>query len=114
VDEIKQHAYRLADAIQRTDFEFMGRMIAHSWKLNNALDSGTNTPEVQKIIDLIRDLAIGFKLAGAGGGGYMLICAKDPQAAARIRRILTRRPPNSRARFVRMDVSQSGFQASRS
>jgi galactokinase/mevalonate kinase-like predicted kinase len=114
VDEIKQHAYRLADAIQRTDFEFMGRMIAHSWKLNNALDRGTNTPEVQKIIDLIRDLAIGFKLAGAGGGGYMLICAKDPQAAARIRGILTRRPPNSRARFVRMDVSRTGFQASRS
>jgi galactokinase/mevalonate kinase-like predicted kinase len=114
VDEIKQHAYRLADAIQRSDFEFMGKMIAHSWKLNKALDSGTNTPEVQQIIDQIRDLAIGFKLAGAGGGGYMLVCAKDPQAAARIQGILTQHPPNSRARFVRMDVSQTGFQTSRS
>ncbi len=114
LEEIRQHTYHLAEGIQRSDFGFTGQMLAHSWKLNNALDSGTNTPEVQQVIDLIGDLAVGFKLAGAGGGGYMLICAKDPGAAARIRSVLTQNPLNARARFVKMDVSQTGFQASRS
>jgi len=114
VDEIREHAYRLSEAIQRSDFTYTGKMVAHSWKLNNALDSGTNTPEVQRIIDLIQDFTTGFKLLGAGGGGYMLICAKDPVAAAVIRSVLLDNPPNAKARFVRMEVSQTGFQVSRS
>jgi len=114
VDEIKQHAYRLAEAFQLSDYTFTGKMVAHSWTLNNALDSGTNTPEVQRIIDLIKDYTIGFKLLGAGGGGYMVICAKDPVAAGKIRSVLVHNPPNSTARFVKMELSQTGFQVSRS
>jgi galactokinase/mevalonate kinase-like predicted kinase len=114
VDEIKKYSYQLAEAIQRSDFEATGRMIAHSWKLNKALDSGTNTTEVQQIINQIEKYTIGMKLLGAGGGGYMFICAKDPEAAAKIQSILTLNPPNSKARFVKMDISQTGFQVSRS
>jgi hypothetical protein len=40
--------------------------------------------------------------------------AKDPQAAAMIRRTLTENPPNSRARFVEMALSDKGLQVSRS
>ena len=114
LQEIKQHAYRTADAIQRLDFEATGKMVRHSWKLNQMLDSGVNTPEVQKIVDQIDDLALGHKLLGAGGGGFMVICAKDPAAAARIKNTLTNNPVNDRARFVKMDISQSGFRISRS
>jgi galactokinase/mevalonate kinase-like predicted kinase len=114
VDEIRQHAYRMAEAVQRSDLGGLGRMVARSWKLNNALDSGTNTPEVQRIIDLIGDYAIGYKLLGAGGGGYLLICAKDPEAAVRIQSVLTQNPPTAKARFVKMEVSPKGFQVSRS
>jgi galactokinase/mevalonate kinase-like predicted kinase len=114
VDEIRKHAYYLAEAIQRSDFGLTGKLVAQSWRLNNALDIGTNTEEVQRIIDLIHDYTIGFKLLGAGGGGYMLICAKDHEAAGKIRAVLTSRPLNEKARFVRMEVSQTGFQVSRS
>jgi galactokinase/mevalonate kinase-like predicted kinase len=114
LDEIRQHAYHLADAIQRSDLELTGKMVAHSWKLNKAIDSGTNTPEVQRIINRIEDYVIGLKLVGAGGGGYMLMCAKDAEAAGRVRSILSENPLNPRARFVTMEVSQTGFQTSRS
>lgn len=114
LDEIKQHAYRMADAMQRSDYALTAGMIARSWKLNNELDSGTNTPEIQQIINHISDLALGYKLPGAGGGGYMLIAAKDKDAAAGIQAILTRNPPNNKARFVKMNVSQVGFQVTRS
>ncbi len=114
LDEIKQHAYHMADALQRSDYTLTAGMLARSWKLNKALDSGTNTPEIQQIINQINDLALGYKLPGAGGGGYMLIAAKDKDAAARIQAVLTRNPPNNKARFVKMNVSQVGFQVTRS
>ena len=114
LDEIRQHAYQLAEAIQRSDYGLTGRMVAHSWELNKALDDGTNTPEIQQIINKIEDYAVGYKLLGAGGGGYMLMGAKDAEAAVKIRSILTQSPPNAKARFVNMEVSQTGFQVSRS
>ncbi|MFC0878569.1 bifunctional fucokinase/fucose-1-phosphate guanylyltransferase [Saccharicrinis sp. FJH2] len=114
LNDIRQHSYAMAEAIQRNDFKRTGELIARSWQLNMALDSGTNTLEVQQIIDKIKDYTFGFKLLGAGGGGYMLICAKDSEAAAKIQNVLTSEPPNNRARFVSMDVSQLGFQVSRS
>ena len=49
-----------------------------------------------------------------GGGGYLYMVAKDPQAAGQIRRILTEHAPNPRARFVDMTLSDKGLQVSRS
>lgn len=40
--------------------------------------------------------------------------AKDPEAAVRIRKILTQNPPNNRARFVEMSLSNKGLEVSRS
>lgn len=48
------------------------------------------------------------------GGGYMLILAHDTDAGQRVRARLKNNPPNSRARFVDMKVSESGFQVTRS
>ena len=114
IDEIKQHAYHMAEAIQRSDYALAGKMVAHSWKLNNALDSGTNTPDIQYIADKIRKYTIGFKLLGAGGGGYMLIAARDAEASLKIQTLLNQNAPNTKARFVKMEVSRKGFQVSRS
>ena len=40
--------------------------------------------------------------------------AKDPEAARRIRKLLTENPLAPNARFVRMSVSDKGMQVSRS
>ena len=114
LNEIKNHAYDMAEAISRQDFQQTGSLLRRSWQQNKRLDSGTTTPEVEQICNLIDDYALGYKLLGAGGGGYMVICANDDEAASSIRRILTENPPNSRARIVEMSVSTSGFQIVRS
>lgn len=95
-------------------FVEFGRLVGKTWEQNKALDSGTNPPAVEAIIDLIKDYTLGYKLPGAGGGGYLYMVAKDPQAAVRIRKILTENAPNPRARFVEMTLSDKGFQVSRS
>ena len=112
--EMKLHALDMSEAILKGDFAGFAGLIGKTWEQNKALDSGTNPPAVEAIIDRIKDYTLGYKLPGAGGGGYLYMIAKDPQAAIRIREELTNNPPNSRARFVDMSLSENGLQISRS
>jgi galactokinase/mevalonate kinase-like predicted kinase len=112
--EIGAHARRTCDVIQRGDHAAIAHAVAQSWELNQRLDPGTNTPIVQAILARIEGWLAGAKLLGAGGGGYLLMFAKDAAAAARIRDELTVRPPNAKARFVEISLSQTGLQITRS
>ena len=114
LDEMKAHAIQTAEAIQRNRFEEYGRMIARTWAQNKALDCGTEPPAVAEIVKRISDYTLGYKLPGAGGGGYLYMVAKDPGAAARIRAELVANPPNAKARFVELSLSDTGFKVSRS
>ena len=114
LSEMKIHALDMNEAILRGNFANYGKLVGKSWIQNKALDAGTNPPEVEKIIRLIEDYTLGHKLPGAGGGGYLYMVAKDPQAAVQIRRLLTEYAPNPCARFVEMTLSDKGLQVSRS
>ena len=112
--EMKAHAMDMYEAIQRQDFMLMGRLIRKTWQQNQAIDSGTNPDSVRRITDLVDDLCLGYKLPGAGGGGYLYMVAKDPEAAARIKQTVNQAQPNANARFVDMTLSKNGLQVSRS
>ena len=112
--EMKAHTLDMYDAIQREDFECMGCLMRKTWKQNQALDKGTNPEEVKRLTNLVDDLCLGYKLPGAGGGGYLYMVAKDPAAALRIRQILNENSVNKNARFVDMTLSGKGLQVSRS
>ena len=112
--EMKAHAMDMSEAILRGNFSSFANLVGKTWIQNQALDCGTNPPAVAAIIEMIKDYTLGYKLPGAGGGGYLYMVAKDPQAAGQIRRILTEHAPNPRARFVEMTLSEKGLQVSRS
>lgn len=112
--QMKQHALDLYDAIQRGDFAATGKLIGKTWMQNQALDSGTNPAAIQAITQQIDDLCLGYKLPGAGGGGYLYMVAKDEEAAARIKKTLMNHAPNDKARFVDMTLSQKGLEISKS
>ena len=111
---MKAHAQEMFEAIQRQDFQLMGQLIRKTWQQNQLIDSGTNPDNVRRITDLVDDLCLGYKLPGAGGGGYLYMVAKDPEAAARIKQTLNSQQPNPNARFVEMTLSKKGLQVSRS
>jgi galactokinase/mevalonate kinase-like predicted kinase len=111
---MKEHTMEMYEAIQQNDFRRMGLLMRKTWIQNQALDSGTNPQSVSCLTDLIDDLCLGYKLPGAGGGGYLYMIAKDPEAAVRIRQILSENGTNRNARFVDMSLSTTGLQISRS
>ena len=112
--EMKEHTMEMYDAIQRNDFVRMGQLVRKTWSQNQQLDTGTNPEAVAALTSLVDDLCLGYKLPGAGGGGYLYMIAKDPEAAARIKQILNDHPSSRNARFVEMALSTSGLQISRS
>ena len=102
------------EAIQRNDFMRMGQLMRKTWQQNQQLDSGTNPEAVAALTSLVDGLCLGYKLPGAGGGGYLYMIAKDPEAAARIKQLLNEHRNNKNARFVEMSLSTTGLQISRS
>jgi len=114
IADIGANADFAATAIQKCDYGMLLAAIRNSWTLNQRLDSGTNPPEVQAILDSVRDYLGAAKLLGAGGGGYLLLFGKDEAAAARIKQHLAGHPPNPRARFVDFSLSATGLQLTRS
>ena len=112
--EMKEHTMEMYEAILQNDFQRMGLLMRKTWQQNQALDSGTNPPVVAALTTLIDDLCLGYKLPGAGGGGYLYMIAKDPEAAARIKQLLSDHRQNPNARFVDLSLSTTGLQISRS
>lgn len=62
-----------------------GRLLNDSWQYKRTLSSKVTTPEVDEIYDTaMANGAIGGKLLGAGGGGFLLLFV-PPERQARIR-----------------------------
>ena len=112
--QMKEHTLDMYEAIQQNDFVRMGQLVRTTWTQNQLIDSGSNPEPVEALTRLIDDLCLGYKLPGAGGGGYLYMIAKDPEAAARIKQILTDNSTRKNARFVDMTLSTTGLQISRS
>jgi D-glycero-alpha-D-manno-heptose-7-phosphate kinase len=65
--------------------EAFGELLHEAWQHKRSLSDMVTTPEIDQIYEAARDAgAVGGKLLGAGGGGFMLLFAK-PQDHGRIR-----------------------------
>ncbi|MHB1456517.1 MAG: GHMP family kinase ATP-binding protein, partial [Armatimonadota bacterium] len=112
--EIGDHAIDTYDCIQKNNWDAYCRSISRCWDLKQLLDSGTNPPQVESIINSVRDYLSCAMLPGAGGGGYIYMIAKDEDAARKIRKQLLNSPPNELARFVDIDLSDTGLEITKS
>jgi D-glycero-alpha-D-manno-heptose-7-phosphate kinase len=70
--------------------ESFGSLLHEAWQAKRSLSNLVTTPEIDEIYEAARGAgAIGGKLLGAGGGGFMLLFAK-PEHHGRIRERLGR------------------------
>jgi D-glycero-alpha-D-manno-heptose-7-phosphate kinase len=83
-ERIRDTAVTMRTALQRGDWEEIGRQIAKEWENRKRLAPGVTTPAIDDLI--ARASAAGAtaaKVCGAGGGGC-LFCYGPPQAQAAI------------------------------
>ena len=114
LEKIGDNSIACHNAIQQFDTDAFSQSIARSWNLNERLNQDTNPIKVQTLLDRVTPYLSCFKLAGAGGGGFLYMVAKDAQKAKQLRRKLSNNPPNPLARFVDMSLSTRGLEVSTS
>jgi len=110
LSELGALAPQVSAAMARRDLPAFGCLIDEVWQLNKRLHPGSTNEEVESLLDRVRPHIYGAKLLGAGGGGFLLLVCKSPEAAREVRHELETNPPNSRARFFQFDVNQEGLQ----
>lgn len=70
------------------DISEFGRLLHENWRIKHSLSNNVSTPDIDGIYaDAISAGALGGKLLGAGGGGFMLIFAK-PGVQSKIKKRL--------------------------
>jgi len=81
LDAIKQLALDLEPALAEHDFDRLGRVLHENWELKRKLASGISNAAIEEMYALARASgALGGKICGAGGGGFLLVyCPPDRQ-----------------------------------
>ena len=85
---VKELGYRTREAFLKGDLRQWGEIMLEHWEAKKKRSSGMSNPEIDEYYDLaMRNGAIGGKLVGAGGGGFLLFYAEDPR---RLRAAMTK------------------------
>jgi len=74
--------------IENGDIKDFGRLLHEAWKLKRSLTDKISTPEIDDIYNTAcKSGAIGGKLLGAGGGGFMILFV-EPDKQPRVKKSL--------------------------
>ncbi|MEW6756038.1 MAG: adenylyltransferase/cytidyltransferase family protein [Candidatus Latescibacterota bacterium] len=66
------------DAIRSQDLRAFGAAVRAGFEAQIAMFPNMVTPDILRAIDVYRDRSLGWKLSGAGGGGYLILVADRP------------------------------------
>ena len=99
-----------ADAMARKDIAAFGASLDHAWELHKKLCGNVSNAAIEELFARLRPYVHGLRIPGAGSGGFLLIVAKSPADAARIRQMLDERPHNDRSRFFDFEVNNAGLE----
>lgn len=80
-------AYTLREALHQNNIDDFGRILHEGWLLKKSLASSITSTEIDDIYNYgIKNGALGGKLLGAGGAGFILFyCPKENQEAFRLK-----------------------------
>ena len=83
---VKDLGYRSKTSLENGDTNLFGELMHEHWENKKRRSGGMSNPEIDKWYNLaMKNGAIGGKLVGAGGGGFLMFMAKDK---ARLRKAM--------------------------
>jgi fucokinase len=93
--EIARLAVAMRDALVAGDLDGFGALLAAHWAINKRMDPGCTNPFIDELFETMQPYICGGKLAGAGGGGFVIALARDPEAVAGLSAALAARYPGT-------------------
>jgi len=87
-DRMRDLALETAKALESLDFPEVGHLMDENWQLKRGLSDGITSPAIDRAYNLARkNGALGGKLLGAGGGGFLFFLV-PPRKMRQLRRVL--------------------------
>ncbi|KAK6285833.1 hypothetical protein POUND7_012012 [Theobroma cacao] len=80
------------EALMNCDVDKLGEIMLEAWRLHQELDPYCSNEYVDKLFAFADPYCSGYKLVGAGGGGFALLLAKDAMCATELRNKLEKNP----------------------
>ncbi len=72
--EIKQMAFQAREYLELGDFDLFGQLLNQSWELKKRLSRSVSNGTINDMYEAARRAgAVGGKITGAGGGGFLLL-----------------------------------------
>ena len=83
--QLRDMAYAGAACLAKSDLDALGRLMHDGWELKKQLATSVSNDEINALYETARKAgALGGKIAGAGGGGFLLLyCPLDKQDQVR-------------------------------
>ena len=82
--QIKQIGYESKSVLEAGKLEDYGRLLHEHWQQKRQRSKGISNPEIDHYYEVAQaNGAIGGKLIGAGGGGFLMFMADDPKRLRR-------------------------------
>lgn len=86
--EIKSLAFTMREALWRADLPRFAAMLHEAWQAKRRVSARISNSRIDGLYDLaLRSGALGGKITGAGGGGFLLLFC-EPQRQGRVRQAL--------------------------
>ncbi|RWV90473.1 hypothetical protein GW17_00047321 [Ensete ventricosum] len=76
------------EALMNGDIDELGYIMLEAWRLHQELDPFCSNEFVDKLFAFAEAYCCGYKLVGAGGGGFALLLAKDASRAQQLKQKL--------------------------
>jgi D-glycero-alpha-D-manno-heptose-7-phosphate kinase len=82
--EIKDIGVEIRDCIVAGNLRRVGELMDVHWQSKKRLSAGVTSPEINRLYDIAKQAgAIGGKISGAGGGGFLMLYCEEGKAGVR-------------------------------
>ncbi|MDX9755056.1 MAG: L-fucokinase [bacterium] len=88
IQAMTTNAEAMASALYQGDLDHVGRCLTTYWEQKKKMAGGTEPAHVSRMFTATQPFTLGHSLAGAGGGGFMLLLVRNPQEKEVIQSIL--------------------------
>ncbi|HWO35467.1 MAG TPA: hypothetical protein VNO32_42280 [Candidatus Acidoferrum sp.] len=86
--EVKALGIRMRTALQQGDLRELGTLLHQGWQAKRRISTKISTPHIDQLYALAREHgALGGKITGAGGGGFLLLYC-EPDLQSDVRRVM--------------------------
>lgn len=109
VDRLRANAERMRAALAAGDLDATMAELTEYMKRKRQIDPGSCPGSFDELAQRWKKELAAWCFAGAGGGGFMLLVAKDAKSAESLRARIDRDPPHARARAFDFEPDSVGL-----